>query len=109
MRSTLYVFAISVLLFWIGLFLFLAPVVIFVIQDAEAHEAYTGVKNAAGQDCCGGNDCAIYTGPVREVKDGWMVEEELVKREFGIQSFDANYHRCIVGNKTRCFLVPGTN
>lgn len=79
---------------------------ILLATPAAAHDHYTGMTNRNGVVCCGDKDCAVYTGPARQVRGGWIVGEEFVSDDKVQASFDSNYHKCFWGGETKCFLVP---
>ena len=50
------------------------------VSPASAHESWIskgGLKNAAGEWCCGSYDCKSYT-TATSVPTGWMLDGELV-------------------------------
>ena len=85
------------------------------LAPASAHEWYTGLTNAQGQDCCGGqHGRAVLPGDVLDTPEGLLVrhgEEWLLVPDDAILeegSPDGMLHVCILGipPMVRCLIKP---
>lgn len=93
---------------------FVAAALLIAALPATAHDWYTGLKNAHGQDCCGGRDCApVPPGMARRGADGSIEIQykgrwERVPKEnvLDMTSPDGRMHACIVDNEVRCLILP---
>lgn len=76
---------------------------------ASAHSWYTGIKNADGQLCCSGSDCApLPAGDVTEVEGGYYTHtyDQVVPFSRVQPSPDGDFHACFWGGRIRCFFGP---
>lgn len=99
---------------------------------ANSHESWIsrgGIRNTAGELCCGNNDCGqLIGGHVRLVPGGYQINadfliemvdpvggqsgtrvehvEEFVPHAETLPSPDTKFWRCSWGGKRRCFFAP---
>lgn len=116
MRNTLYCFAIAALLFFMGLFLFLTPVVMFIIQDAEAHENWINdgdYRGRYGEHCCDEKDIEqLASNRVEHVQGGYMVDRRVfIPATDAKPSEDGKWWVAwkVRNADARCFFYPGND
>lgn len=99
--------------------LLVAALLLLVSTPAGAHDWYTGLKNEAGQLCCGGLDCGpIPDEDVTPVPGGYQVRvKSFGWNKVNIDAFVPNarakpakqggeYALCYWGGQIRCFFFP---
>ena len=91
---------------------FVAGVVLFVASDALAHDSWIsrgGLRNAAGEWCCGEGDCFTVPGDQVHVTAGGytLFSRETVPFSEAQPSPDGAYWRCKrPDGSRRCFFAP---
>ena len=89
-------------------------------QPGEAHEFYTGLVNANGQNCCGGHDCKVV--PAEGVRGSPLVGFEVLNFMdqtepqwlpvpetsvlIDVRPPDGRMHACIWGGEVKCLILP---
>ncbi len=91
---------------------FVVPfLLLLMLTPAIAHDSWIsrgGLKNAAGEWCCGEGDCFMVE-PVRVTSNGYLIMAtgELVPEREAQPSPDGKYWRCKrLDGSRRCFFVP---
>jgi len=109
--------ALAAALLWLGL------CVGAVAHGSGEWVAQSGLRNAAGQLCCGEKDCGVLVdGKVSARVDGYQVDgvfevtfgdektriqvREFVPYSETLPSPDGAYWRCAWGGERKCFFVP---
>ena len=80
------------------------------VSPALAHDSpVNGLKNRAGEFCCGEVDCrTVHAHHVTLPHEGYRVFEpaEFVPVERAQPSPDGQFWRCFWGGELKCFFVP---